>query len=191
MPVWLNSGRDFWSQQFGLIKSWLYLSVKIFTLTAVVGSAMGFLTNRWLAAILREVSKGEPTVFSIFSHNLTINIISIVGGLLLFASLPILDLSINGFVFGYVITALIVHSATPSIEVAKIFYGVSPHAIPELLTLFLSCALGMRMGFKEFTLKQNMALVVAFVPIVIILTYCAAYLEVNISGVLIRRVTSP
>ncbi len=168
------------------------MSAIIFMLASVAGVIAGLFTDKWLAAMLKGMGRGEITVFSIFSHNLVINVVSILGGLLFFP-IPVSILLVNGFVFGYVIMALVVHNVAPATAAVQLLYGVGPHAIPELCAMFLSCALGIRLGFERSlsALKQNLALAVVYVPIIVMLGYFAAYLEVNVSGVLIKKVIAP
>lgn len=175
------------------LKSLFYLSARIFTVVFVLGAVTGLWTDFLLLKIVKNNSSGEEiSTASLFLHNFKINIMGILSGPLL-GIIPLMFLLVNGFFLGYVIVAVVVHHSMPLLAV---FYGIAPHAIPELCSFFLSCALGLRLGllYSENRLgvikhiKKELALSLSWLPIIATLTFIAAYIEINVSKALIESI---
>lgn len=171
-----------------LLKPFFYLSVKIFSITFVLGALVGWKTDMFIPKMIGNIS-----VISVFSHNFSLNIIEIFGGFL-FGSIPLGILIANGICIGYIITALQIHHSLPFLTIP---YGIIPHAVPELFSFFFSSALGLRLGFlcyrnyfgtAKCNIKKEFAISLLWLPLIAASTYLAAYIETNISKALLERI---
>jgi len=173
-----------------LVKSWFYVAFIIYAAALMVGAIAGLFTGSMIAEGANASSDTqEISVLYIFSHNLKINIFSIVSGLF-FGFVPAIILVVNGLTVGYVI--MVVLAYYPSIPSLAIFYAIAPHAVPELFALFFSCALGFRLfvlslNLKAVRIRKEFAFLVLGVFIITVSTYTAAYIETNITGVLVEK----
>jgi len=137
-------------------------------------------------------SSDQRLVFVIFKQNLTSTLISLLGGVVL-ALAPIAIIAFNGFVIGYVIHFL--YAALPVSVLAKTFIiliTLVPHGIFELSMVFISTALGIRLGLryllpaskgKRFAVwKADLQSIITFIPLLIVILAIAAVVEVFVSG---------
>jgi uncharacterized membrane protein SpoIIM required for sporulation len=175
-----------------------YLSCQLYLFACIVGVLTGLCTKGLLPILVLHLSKTKITVLHIFLKNMEINLLSIFGGLLI-CFIPAILLVVNGFWLGYGITVSILkvaHSFNITNALTVVFYGIAPHAIPELLALFISGALGIALGlsvlkiiFKDVDNKLCLVYrsVLMLLPIIIILDYIAVYIEVNFSYPLVKQ----
>jgi stage II sporulation protein M len=93
------------------------------------------------------MSMGELINF-IFWNNLKVSFIGMVSGILL-GIIPVLESMVNGYLLGFVA------SKTVLIDGFMSLWRIFPHGIFELPAVFISLALGLRMGMYFFQKKQR------------------------------------
>lgn len=132
------------------------------------------------------------TVVAIFKNNvracLTILFLGIVLGIL-----PIISLASNGFLIGFLISYFITMGADGNLftKIGTVFLLLVPHGIIEIPAFLIAAAFGVRLGLfwkvpgtmkkrQKFLLclKQNLQLA----PLLVVLLFVAAVLEVFVSG---------
>jgi len=136
-------------------------------------------------------------VLDIFKQNLIASLIGLFGGLLLGLG-SILFVLFNGFIIGYVITAVLVAGGQEGIiqGIKFLILGLAPHGIVEIPTFLVVSALGLRLGLF-YLKKQNqglrlqvflkdLKLSLMAIPAIAILLFLAALLEVFVTGSLLK-----
>jgi stage II sporulation protein M len=127
----------------------------------------------------------------IFINNVTVGLISILGGIIL--AIPPLFFSIlNGFIVGFVAFTFIQEQG-----IWFVIVGLLPHGIIEIPAILLSMAMGMGLGYKiinrirgEEGLVEEIKLILGlFLRRVIPLLMLSAIIEVTITPFLISLVT--
>jgi len=141
--------------------------------------------------IKKEVSLEESNfqlAIKIFFNNLRATIIMLLSGTLLFISLLIL--MINGFLVGFVLRVFLEEGYTIFEFIQPLFF----HSIFELPAVFISAAIGIRIGLAYLLPKGNRVMVVSqsikeagaiYIAIVIPLLLLAAFTEAYISTTLV------
>ncbi|OYT41165.1 MAG: hypothetical protein B6U86_02955 [Candidatus Altiarchaeales archaeon ex4484_43] len=124
----------------------------------------------------------------IFFNNLRTTIIMLLGGTFLF--IPLLILMVNGFLVGFVLRLFLEEGH----DIFEFIRGILLHSIFELPAVFISAAIGIRIGLAYLSPKSNRAVAVSerikeagaiYIAIVIPLLLLAAFAEVYISMALI------
>jgi len=180
-------------------REWLKISAAWFILAALVGSAMVFIKPDLLASIIagfRDRFGDSPALdmnlaWQIFLQNLTASAVALFGGFFLGLG-AVFVVGINGFILGFVVTSILISVASLPAALILIFGGIVPHGILELSAFFLAGAIGLRLGTQWLghasagqrwpVLKQNWKQAVLFFPLITIVLFLAALVEVFISG---------
>lgn len=145
--------------------------------------------------MISGIHQTSPTVWGIFTNNLRVDVLVIVSGVF-FAIVPMLVLITTGFMIGAFIARLTLQFGL-SKAAALVSLGIIPHALTELFGLFVACALGIRLfhnlaaiiaGEIDWeTTKTELITISMYFPFLLMLLYVSAYLEVNLSGMLLKK----
>src|SRR3989344_1419654 len=168
---------------------------KLFLLGLVAGLIVEPSYKGLLDKILNDINRTSPTVWNIFTNNLRVDILIIVSGVF-FAIIPMYILVTTGFMIGAFITRVTLKIGLMK-AAAVVSLGIIPHAFTELFGLFITCALGIRLFYNLVaaikgeadgeTTKTELITVSAYFPFLLVLLYVSAYLEVNLSGMLLQK----
>lgn len=136
-------------------------------------------------------------VLNIFKQNLIASLIGLFGGVLLGLG-SIIFILFNGFIIGYIVTAMLVAGSQEGIitSIKYLILGLAPHGIVEIPAFLLASAIGLRLGLF-YLKKQNkgirlqiflkdLKLSIVAIPIIVILLFIAALLEVYATGSLLE-----
>ena len=134
-------------------------------------------------------------VWGIFQQNLIVSLIALFGGLL-FGIGSVLVLVANGFILGYIVTSLFVINKDNFFgSLALVMAGIVPHGILELPIFILTSSLGLKFGLEYLNLeskghrwevfKANLKKVLFSLPLIALVLFIAALIEVFISGNLV------
>ncbi|HLF53718.1 MAG TPA: stage II sporulation protein M [Candidatus Nanoarchaeia archaeon] len=185
-----NKGKsNAFSQQFRGAMKYLWESkIYLYTITLIFisGIFLGFAFYSqfsFLDELLRELVgkiEGLSTsgiILFILQNNLKGAFYGLVFGVLL-GIVPIINSIFNGFVLGYVLRGVWIDSGV------REFWRILPHGIFELPAIFISLALGLKLGMfvfsknksKEFMERARNSMII-FVCIVIPLLIIAAIIE--------------
>lgn len=125
---------------------------------------------------------------AIFSNNMRSSLLILLSGTLLF--IPLLTLMFNGFLMGFVLRLILEQGRTISFFIL----GFLPHGIFELPAVFISAAIGIRIGLAYLFPRSNRAVEVSqsirnagfiYLSVVLPLLLLAAFIEAYISTALI------
>ncbi len=131
---------------------------------------------------------GFNLAVKIFFNNTRASLIMLVSGTLLFV--PLLILMVNGFFMGFVLKAFL----NKGHSILAFILGILPHGIFELPAIFLSAALGIRIGLSYILPKNNRIIEVSnsiktaarvYAMLVLPLLLLSAFIEAYISIMLI------
>lgn len=172
-------------------KSILYLKdsrnyIYAIALLFLGGALMGFIFSEsfsYIDKFLEEVLKKTEgmnafeLVAFIFQNNLQSAIMSLAGGLIL-GIFPVLSSVLNGVMIGYVMKRVAV------IDGLHEFWRILPHGIFELPAIFISFALGLKLGMFLFSKNRMKTLrertlysIMLFLGIILPLLFVAAIIE--------------
>ena len=172
----------------------LYLSCAIYFISLLTGVILGIFSDFLFVAITETYSdKGEASTASTFLNNLQVSIAAILLGVL-YGVVPLVILLTNGFILGYIVATIQFHA--PDFPPLGLLYGLAPHGVLEVPLLIFSCALGFRLfvlyrryrnNIAGSSLRKESAVLLVCLPVITLLIYLAAYLEVNVSMVLLEN----
>ncbi len=191
---------DYYKKMFKENGRW-FRAVTIWFLMAMIFGVTAFRLNpRLLEEIMKDYYEkfGSDIIFDaklvllIFKNNLTVVTASLISGLLLGLG-PILIIIVNGFVVGYVVAAFFTTPNTSVIElVTRSLVYLLPHGIIEIPAILIGAALGLRLGTnwirsetKWKTFKQDLLLVLLYLPGIAFLLLIAAFIEVYVGKFLL------
>jgi len=174
-------------------QKYIYAAIIIFVLGGIFGfifwEHLTFL-NKIIAEIILKTQNftGPELIFFILQNNLLSSLLSILLGLF-FGIFPIFNAIANGTILGYV-SALVSES-----QGLPVLWRLLPHGIFELPAIFISIALGIKLGFtllipyvKHYWKKNKFlgvamfAVLVAFPLVALILISLNQELAKKISG---------
>lgn len=188
--MWLFLYRDFLS-----MRPVLKTTYQLFLFGLVSGLIVEPFYKGPLDKIINGIRQTSPTVWGIFTNNLRVDILVIVSGVF-FAIVPIFVLIMTGFMIGALIARVTLQLGLIK-AAATVSLGIIPHALTELFGLFVACALGMRL-FSRLARKivgeisgeeanAELVTISAYFPFLLVLLYISAYLEINLSGMLLKK----
>lgn len=129
------------------------------------------------------------SVWAIFKQNFFTAVLSLYLGVILGLA-PLLVTALNFGIFGFLFGASIfLHQGSSGLVIFLI--TVLPHGVVEIPALLLAAAMGARLGFslwnREFivVLKES----VYFLPVLAVLIFVAAMIEVFVTGNLLKWLT--
>jgi stage II sporulation protein M len=179
--------------------AWALLSagIGIFTYAVDPGLLPKFL--EFLEGIFQNIlgsssfSLDFPTTLRIFENNLTVGSLIMFLGIF-FGLLPLLSLSLNFFIVGFLAAAFI---GTGTIGRVGIFFlSIFPHGIIELPAFLIAAAFGLKLGSFWFkpdrsqsvwgNLKQSLKENLQILPLLAVFFFLAAVVEVFVSGRLVE-----
>ncbi|MBL8030560.1 MAG: stage II sporulation protein M [Candidatus Doudnabacteria bacterium] len=196
----LNFYKELLHQNKQAVK-WVTLSFFIF---AMAGFGLGVLFPSLMDMVAKSFENkfgglsafSWDLVFGIFYNNLKASLLILFGGVV-FGIFPIVSLAINGGILGMLfqrVGSLENLSLWQKAEV--LLLGILPHGIVELPVLFFTIALGFKLGTswlkpraglsRSQVFLQSLKHVCLFVPLMIILLFVAAILEVFLTGWLLK-----
>jgi len=137
-------------------KNFIWVIVGIFVFFALIGffvPAPASIAEQIMKIIqeILELTEGmsmAELINFIFWNNLKVSFMGMVSGILL-GIIPVLESMINGYLLGFVA------SKTVLIDGFMSLWRIFPHGIFELPAVFISLALGLRMGVYLFQKKQR------------------------------------
>ena len=164
-------------------KNYVIAVLLIFLTGIVLGVVLSSQLGVYLDEILRELAakvdglNAFETILFILQNNLTASFLGILFGIF-FGIFPVLTSLSNGVMLGYVMKLVWIDSGVGE------FWKILPHGIFELPAVFISLALGVRLGMfvfsrnrgKEFFSRAKNSIIL-FVCIVIPLLIIAAIIE--------------
>ena len=117
------------------------------------------------------------TALLIFKNNLTVAALSLFLGIV-FGLIPLVSVAINFFILGFLAAVFISHH-----QLVKFLALTVSHGIFELPGFILASAFGARLGLGGVRfVKTHMKYCLQVAPLLIILFFVAAFLEVFVSG---------
>jgi stage II sporulation protein M len=180
-------------------KPWLLRALWIFTTGIVLGGITGSLTPELLTPIFKSLSDefgsdpGLTPAFAkgIFIQNITVSAFAALGGVII-GILPFLVLLINGFLIGYIVVAIgLFGPSNPAANFTSVLIGIIPHGIIEIPTFIIASALGLQLGVRWITeprgeklaaFKSSLISIAYAAPLILILLFIAAIIEVFVTG---------
>ena len=195
----------YFQSMYSNLRPYLNTVLILFGISIVIGIAAFSFYPKLLLQILdvfKDKFGADPSldfalVLDIFKQNLIASLIGLFGGLLLGLG-SILFILFNGFIIGYIITAILVTGGQEGIlqSIIYLILGLVPHGIVEIPTFLLVSALGLRLGLfylkkqnKGFRLQvflKDLKLSILSIPAIAILLFLAALLEVYVTGSLLK-----
>jgi stage II sporulation protein M len=191
---------SYYKQLFTDNREWLERVFIWFLVSFIIGGIIFYYDQSFLAQITKVFADkfgSQPSLnfnfaLSIFSQNLTVSIIAVLGGLILGIA-PFAIVAANGIILGYIITSIISLSNQSRLDTASfILGGLVPHGIFELPAFFLAAALGLKLGTNWLrrsaagnrlkVLKQDFISALVYFPSIALLLFVAALIEVFVSG---------
>lgn len=185
-------------------KPWFRFVLQWFMLAAIVGGAT-FLFKPSLITQIANIFKDKFGEFpaenfalarQIFYQNTIACMLALIGGIF-FGITSYIIILFNGFIIGFVVTALLFAPGNLGRNILYILAGLAPHGIFELPAFWIASGLGIRLGTEYLgrskkgsrgaTFKMNLFRVAKAAPVVISLLAIAAIFEVFISGKLTRN----
>ncbi|OGE81692.1 MAG: hypothetical protein A3H72_03915 [Candidatus Doudnabacteria bacterium RIFCSPLOWO2_02_FULL_48_8] len=168
-----------------------------------LGMGLYYLNQDLLSAIIKVFEEKfgvEPALdfnlaWQIFIQNTAATAIALFLGIL-FGIAPFLIVGLNGVILGYVLAAIAAYED----NLLNVFYyvvtGLLPHGILEIPAFLLASAFGLKLGIswlskgaagqRQAALKKSFLEAAAIFPIVVVLLFLAALLEVFVSGKLLN-----
>ncbi len=183
---------------------WLNATFIWFGVTLVIGVVTFFVKPDLISSIVNVFQDKfglNPQLnfefaIGIFKNNLMASLIGLFGGLVLGLG-SILVIGLNGFILGFVIVAVISASDSVLVSLGVITGGVLPHAIFELSAFFLAGAFGLNLGLawlldenrgqRWSVWKQSFKDSLTVLPLIVVLLFLAALVEVFISGKIVSN----
>ena len=180
-------------------KRWAKLVLWLFLGGIIAGLTYAFFDVSLLKTIINSfqdklgnLPPGWPLVFAIFWQNLQVAAFCLFGGLI-FGVLPIGIVVMNGFILGYVVTIFFrLLPVNFYFKIALVSLTLLPHGIFELPAIFISAALGIKLGLnwmsrgaagqRKKIFKQDLFDAIKILPLIILVLFLAAVIEVFVSG---------
>ncbi len=173
--------------------------IELCMMAFAIGSVSGFFLSEESSDIVMPIIKQIGEEFSleepkfqlatkIFFNNLRASLILLFSGTLLF--IPYLVLMVNGFLVGFIFKTFL----EKGYSIFDFILVTFPHSIFELPAIFISSAIGIRIGLTYLLPKGNRAVAVSqrikeagaiYITIVIPLLLLAAFIETYISTTLL------
>ncbi len=133
-----------------------------------------------------------PMALKIFTNNTTASLMMIFGGML-FGIIPFLSVLFNGFIIGYIVTESFFAFPMNVFKTAYLtFATIVPHGIFEIPAVLFSATLGLRFGIEWMQkgsaskrgeiFRKNFISALLFLPLLIIILFIAAFIEIFISS---------
>ncbi len=131
-----------WGSGFMRSSSYFLLSVALFLLSSILAY---YLRPEWMESLIKEIfgrdvipSEESPLTLSIliFLNNLRVVLATL--GLAPLIFMPFVTLMVNGFLVGFVLSI--------SSDPFKALLLILPHGVPELFSIFVSTAVGIRIS---------------------------------------------
>ena len=181
-------------------RRWFFAIAIIFLFGVISGILIRVITPNFLDTF-RDIVKdivGDTLTFDaslmirIFVNNITAAFVMMFGGIVL-GLIPFFAILFNGFVIGYVVTASLLTASMGTLEsVYLTFSTIIPHGIFEIPAILFSAALGLRFGIewmqqnntntRGMIFRKNFISALACVPLLVIILFIAAGIEVFISS---------
>ncbi|MDP4001291.1 MAG: stage II sporulation protein M [bacterium] len=176
-----------------IVSVWLVVSF-------VIGAIISFFVPEFLEEIISAFQDkfGEDPelnfnlVKAIFIQNTFVSLVSLFGGLLLGLG-PLLAVTLNGFLIGF-ITFSVISISDVGLTGTLLFLllAMLPHGILEIPAIIIASSLGLRLGINWTSIKNkenrwqifksDLKLALWFLPLIIFLLFAAALAEVFITG---------
>jgi len=131
-----------WGRGFKRLSPYFLLSIALFLISSILAY---YLKPDWMESLIKEIfgkdvipSEESPLTLStvIFLNNLRVVLATL--GLAPLIFMPFVTLTVNGFLVGFVLSI--------SSDPAKALLLILPHGVPELSSIFLSTAVGIRVS---------------------------------------------
>ncbi len=173
-----------------LLRPYLLIITSLFVVSVLAGYMAGYFNPEIAEQMMGQfeesygwIADESPLVIMlfIFANNTLNSFIAMLLGVV-FGLWPILFILINGFFIG-----IVVFDATREISIFVILAALIPHGIIELPMIFISAAIGLRLGYltflkiskqKEISIQQELFQAVRlFIKLVVPLLFIAALIE--------------
>ncbi len=184
-------------------RRWWRLVLLWFGISVLVGGLTFFVIPDLLDQILQifedkfgpEPALDFKLVLDIFFNNLQVSLVAIFGGLLVGLG-PFVIVASNGFILGYLIVSVTALTpGNPLYSLGFLAVGLIPHGVFEIPAFLFASAVGLALGIEWLkkenyghrweVFKKNLGLVVTALPVIIILLFVAALIEVYGTGQLL------
>lgn len=173
--------------------------LKRISIWAVLAAALGALTFVFYPGLLPKFQKFLEEVFQnilgagelrlnfrsallIFKNNLLVGVLSLFLGIL-FGLLPLLTVGVNMFIFGFMLAALVVLGNYQGFFLFAL--SIVPHGILELPAFLLAAAFGLKLGYSWKHLKSAFKQSLQILPLLAVLFFVAALVEIFVTGKII------
>jgi len=195
---------NYYRQLFIENRRWLKIALDWFILSALIGVVTVFIKPDLLMSIVSgfqdrfgiNPSLNSNLSIQIFLQNLTASAIGLFGGILLGLG-PVLVIGLNGFILGFVVTSILVLGGNIFTSLLLVAGGVLPHGIFELSAFLAAGALGLRLGMEWLknesvghrwqVLKKNIINAILLFPLIAVVLFIAALIEVFVSGKIVDK----
>lgn len=185
-------------------RDWIRFAVKWFLIAGVLGAVTYLSHPEFLTKIIEifqtkfgvEPTRDATLARQIFLQNLQACALALFGGILLGIT-SFLIVFFNGFIIGFVLMSLLFLPGNIGRNIVYILVGLVPHGIFELPAFILASALGLKLGLEWVNresqghrwevLKSNARRVLVAVPVIVVLLFIAAIVEVFVSGKLVSN----
>ncbi|MCL7412474.1 MAG: stage II sporulation protein M [ANME-2 cluster archaeon] len=187
----------------GLLRPYLLIISSLFVVSVLTGYLAGYFNPEIAQQMMGQFEKsygwiaGEsPLVIMlfIFANNTLNSFIAMVLGVV-FGLWPMLFISINGFFIG-----LVVFDSAREISILIILAALIPHGIIELPMIFISAAMGLRLGYLtvlkisgkvEISIQKELFQAVRFFfKLVVPLLFIAAIIETFVTSAIVFMLMS-
>jgi stage II sporulation protein M len=185
------------------MKKWFKITAYLFIFSAVVGAVAFFINPDLLVKIVQQYQdKFGPSpaldfnlVKGIFTQNVTVSAFALFGGFF-FGLASLLVVFVNGFLIGFIITAVFVALKNHQQAFDLILRGIVPHGIFEIPAFFFAASLGFKLGLEWLgkdskgqrlkVLGNNLRDSLLYFLLIATVLFAAAIIEVFVSGRIIR-----
>ncbi|MCK4938488.1 MAG: stage II sporulation protein M [Methanosarcinales archaeon] len=178
-----------------LLRPYLLIIIILFVVSVLAGYMTGYFNPEIAEQMMGQfeesydwIADESPLVIMlfIFANNTINSFIAMLLGVV-FGLWPILFILINGFFIG-----IVVFDTTREISIFIILAALIPHGIIELPMIFISAAIGLRLGYLTFlkiskqmkiSIKQELFQAVRFfIKLIVPLLFIAAFIETFVTS---------
>ncbi len=181
-----------------LLRPYLLIIIILFVVSVLAGYMTGYFNPEIAEQMMGQfeesydwIADESPLVIMlfIFANNTINSFIAMLLGVV-FGLWPILFILINGFFIG-----IVVFDTTREISIFIILAALIPHGIIELPMIFISAAIGLRLGYLTFlkiskqmkiSIKQELFQAVRFfIKLIVPLLFIAAFIETFVTSAIL------
>ncbi|MCL7415312.1 MAG: stage II sporulation protein M [ANME-2 cluster archaeon] len=186
-----------------LLRPYLLIIISLFVVCVVAGYLSGYYNPGIIEQLMGQFEEsygwiaGEsPLVIMlfIFANNTLNSFLAMLFGVV-FGLWPVLFIAVNGFFIG-----VVVFDAAREIGILVVLAALIPHGIIELPMIFISAAMGLRLGYLAFlkisnkmdvSIKQELFQAIRFfIKVIVPLLFIAALIETFVTSPIVYLLIS-